>query len=178
MSREVRRVPAGWQHPKYTVETAPHPAAAGRYIPLHESRGYADAAADWDEGFMQWGLGFVRNYDDDSKWIAKGPEHDGRYTEWEGPRPSPDDYMPDWPDDACTHLMMYETTSEGTPLSPAFKTAEELAHWLADNGASAFGSDTATYRQWLAMIGKGWAMSMVIDNGVMKSGVEFAAEKP
>ena len=63
--------------------------------------------------------------------------------------PLPDDYMPDFPEDEKTYLMMYETCSEGTPISPAFKTPEELARWLADNDASAFGDMTATYEQWL-----------------------------
>lgn len=174
MGREVRRVPATWVHPKYTTDTAPHARAAGRHIPLDDcSYDYAD----WDEGFKQWNLGFVQSYGKGEKWAPKSAEHDGRYTEWAGARPSPDDYMPDWPEAERTHLMMYENTSEGTPLSPAFTTAEELARWLADNGASSFGDSTATYEQWLAMIGDGWSISAVIDNGVMKSGVEFAAER-
>lgn len=101
-----------------------------------------------------------------------------RYTDWAGPRPSPDDYMPDWPEDQRTHLMMYEDTTEGTPISPAFATPEELARWLADTGASAFGNMTATYEQWLATCREGWAVSMVIENGIMKSGVAAMADKP
>ena len=42
--------------------------------------------------------------------------------------------------------MIYETCSEGSPISPAFETPEELARWLTDNS---FGSMTATYEQWL-----------------------------
>jgi uncharacterized membrane-anchored protein len=81
--------------------------------------------------------------------------------------------MPDWLASQRTHLMMYETTSEGTPLSPAFATAEELAAWLADNGASAFAGQTATYEQWLATCRSGSAPSMVLDVGGMQSGVAF-----
>jgi hypothetical protein len=76
--------------------------------------------------------------------------------------------MPAWPDEQRTHLMMYEDTSEGTPISPAFATPEDLAHWLADNGASALGSSTATYEQWLRVARGGWAPSLVADaNGVV-----------
>ncbi len=57
--------------------------------------------------------------------------------------------------------QMWETTSDGSPISPVMKTPEELARWLANNGASAFGKDTATYDQWLGMIGVGWAPSAV-----------------
>jgi len=50
---------------------------------------------------------------------------------------------------------MWETTSEGSPISPVFESPEKLARWLADTGASAFGSQTATYEEWLSMIHDG-----------------------
>ena len=80
--------------------------------------------------------------------------------------------MPNWPAEQRTHLMMYEDTSEGTPISPAFKTPEELARWLADNNASAFGSDTASYEAWLRVARGGWAPSMVVADGKVQNGVE------
>ena len=82
------------------------------------------------------------------------------------------EYMPDWPEAERTHLMMYENTSEGTPISPPFATPEELARWCADNGASAFGASKATYEQWLSVARGGYAPSMVIVDGKMMSGVE------
>ena len=85
-----------------------------------------------------------------------------------------DDLMPEFGESA-THMMMYETCTAGTPISPACETAEELAKWLADNGASAFGRQTATYDQWRAMIGVGNAPSLVVDNGGIRSGVEATA---
>jgi hypothetical protein len=75
--------------------------------------------------------------------------------------------------------QMWETTSEGSPISPVFDTPEALAKWLADTGASSFGSDTASYDQWHKMIvGTGWAMSAVSTGGKFMSGVEFVAENP
>lgn len=69
--------------------------------------------------------------------------------------------------------QMWETTTEGSPISPVCDTPEELAAWLADNKASAFGSETAHYQSWLKMIkGSGSAPSMVytpekgLQNGV------------
>lgn len=47
------------------------------------------------------------------------------------------------------HLMMYETTTEGTPISPAFDNPESLASWLVKNKASWFGDETADYETWL-----------------------------
>jgi hypothetical protein len=67
--------------------------------------------------------------------------------------------------------QMWETTSEGSPMSPVFATPEELARWLADTGTSSFGRDTATYDQWLSMIRAGWAISAVAIDGQMMSGV-------
>lgn len=56
--------------------------------------------------------------------------------------------------------QMWETTSEGSPMSPVFPTAEGLAHWLWISGASLFGDRTATYEDWLAIV-KGEQMAMV-----------------
>jgi hypothetical protein len=72
--------------------------------------------------------------------------------------------------------QMWETTSEGSPISPVFPTAEALAEWLARTGASTFGRMTATYEQWLRMIvGDGSAVSMIATGGVLMSGVEAAS---
>jgi len=73
--------------------------------------------------------------------------------------------------------QMWETTSEGSPMSPVLDTPEELAHWLADTKASAFGGMTATYEEWLKMIaGSGSAPSAILTvgedgKGSMQSGV-------
>lgn len=91
-------------------------------------------------------------------------------------RPDPADYMPVFPEGTATGWVMYETTSEGTPISPVFEMPEELARWLADNGASTFGHSTATYDQWLGMIRAGWAPSAVSDGSGLRSGVELVAE--
>jgi hypothetical protein len=164
MGRKVRMVPADWQHPK----------DGDRYIPLMGGS-YAEAAARWDEEQAQWARGFVDDWN--GGWKPKEDHHDGFYEDYAGERPEPQDYMPDWPADQRTHFMMYEDTSEGTPISPAFATAEELAAWLEETGASAFAGMTATYGQWLSTIRRGWAVSAVMEAGQMKSGVEALASK-
>lgn len=76
--------------------------------------------------------------------------------------------------------QMWETVTEGSPMSPVCESPEALARWLADNKASAFGSQTATYEQWLAMItGGGWAPSaMIMPGQPITSGVAaFAAQR-
>lgn len=69
--------------------------------------------------------------------------------------------------------QMWETTSEGSPISPVFDSPEKLARWLSDNNASAFGRQGASYEHWLKMIdGPAWAPSMVMSGGQIMSGVE------
>lgn len=142
MGREVRRVPADWQHPQ---------EHAG-YKPMYEGQDYQSAADEFLKKLAEEGL--------------------QEAIEWCGNPPNKDDYMPNWPEPERTHYMMYEDTTEGTPISPVFATPEELAHWLADTGASSFGSSTATYEQWLPTCRGAWAPSMIVANGHMYSGVE------
>jgi len=73
--------------------------------------------------------------------------------------------MPYWSEAVRTHYQMYETTSEGTPISPVMETPEALARWLADNNASAFADMGATYDQWLATIMRGWAVGAIFGPG-------------
>lgn len=162
MSRKVRRVPANWEHPKNEE---------GNFIPLLGGS-FKKRAAEWDEEAAQWAKGFYRLFGD--KWKPKEPDKTGTFEEWDGPRPEEHGYMPEWPEAARTHFQMYETTTEGTPISPVMETPEALARWLFDNEASACGSVGATYEQWLAMIkGSGWAPDMVSMPGKrFVSGVE------
>jgi len=143
MGREVRMVPKDWEHPKNEN---------GGYIALFDGN-FEACAADWDEECAQWDAGNYPDYaNEESKKMS--------YAEWAGDRPDKCDYMPIFKE-AATHCMMYETTSEGTPISPAFETPEELARWLADNGASSFGGQTASYEGWLRVAKGGFAPSAV-----------------
>ena len=145
LRREVRRVPANWQHPK--------DERTGRHNPLFPGENYADAAREFMEKANAEGLQAA--------------------IDWHGQAPDQNDYMPNWPESERTHYMMYEDTSEGTPISPAFATPEELARWLADTGASAFGDSTASYEAWLRVANGGYAPSAVYtpEHG-LQSGVE------
>lgn len=151
MGREVRRVPADWQHP-IDPETS-------HYLPLLDGKDYQHRVKDWDEGAAKWAEGLRADYE--GGWQPIGYVEATTYEGWSGSRPKAEDYMPQWPDAERTHLMMYEDTSEGTPISPVFATPEELARWLTDNGASSFGSDTASYESWLRVARGGFAPSAV-----------------
>lgn len=110
-----------------------HPRySKGNYKPLHD--GYYESDADE----------FVEIVN--SKSLQEAVDH--------MPCPDKNDYMPSWEQEP-THLMMYEISSIGTPISPAFKTPEELATWLHATNAQALAFDTATYDQWLTLINEG-----------------------
>ena len=140
MGREVRRVPATWQHPRDTQ---------GNYLPLFD--GFIDRYKTWVKEYTQWERGYTITID--GTMVPRTVEMLAlTYTEWSGPCPDAADYMPDWPDDERTHWQMYETTSEGTPLSPLCDTPEQLAQWLVDHHTSFFGDMTTNYAHWLGII--------------------------
>ena len=95
------------------------------------------------------------------------PDSFAAYEAWESTEPPVGD---GW--------QMWETTSEGSPISPVCDSPESLARWLADNEASAFGGETATAEQWLAMIQCGYAPSMVVDNRGPRSSVAACEQEP
>lgn len=160
MGREVRRVPADWIHPvdgTYSDGSVRHVGLLGGDFASHLAE-YEQEKAEWDAGqFPAWA-------GEESKKLS--------FEEWSGEPPKAEDYMPQWSEAEKTHLMMYETCSEGSPISPAFLTPEELARWLVDNNASAFGSSTASYEGWLRVASGGYACSAIVSDGVMQSGVD------
>jgi len=196
MGREIRRVPADWQHPQlppppmseYQRFAQEHVLRIGlltsedlkpevRYKsqlegPIEDA--IAEHEAEKVEQKELWDKKACKYVDDDIYVTSNFEEY---FEENYGEAPDPDHYMPSWTEEQKTHLMMYQTTSEGTPISPAFETPEELARWLADNEASAFGGTTATYEQWLGMCKAGWAPSMMSQNGVIQSGVAAVGGK-
>jgi hypothetical protein len=144
MSREIIMVPENWEHPKNLD---------GRYKPLSPFSYYESVKEDFIRKFIESGLQEAIDYC--------------------GNAPDINDYMPDWTSEEKTHYMMYETTSEGTPISPAFKTPEEVAMWCFENKVSAFGSQTASYEAWLRVANGGFAVSAVaIPGRGLISGVE------
>lgn len=166
MGREVRRVPKDWQHPKKDKYDYLKGRTEKVYQPMYD-RPFAPAMREWYAAWEAWERGER----------PPGSEGTANFWDWDGGPPDPEYHRPDWPEESRTHFMMYEDTSEGTPISPAFETPEQLARWLSDSGASAFADMTATYEQWLATCRGAWAPSMIMEGGKIKSGVEFSAER-
>ena len=67
--------------------------------------------------------------------------------------------------------QIWETVSEGSPISPVFATPEELAQHMA---GTRWGADKGTsYEQWLKFIlGPGCAVSMISDANGIRTGVQ------
>lgn len=103
-SREVRVIPAGWQHPR---------DEHGRYVPLLEE------GCTFEEGQERYPT------------------------------------MPSTYGLTATEIAVYETTSEGTPMSPAFPNTPEgkraLVAWCAEHGTT-FGRHTAGVEAWAALL--------------------------
>jgi hypothetical protein len=160
MGREIRRVPANWQHPKkdrYNPRTQQYEPA---YKPMHDG-GFEPRLAEWLKDWEAWRAGGY------AEACNKYPEYvnlgmPAAMAEYHGGPPDPSYYTPDWPDAERTHFQLYETVSEGTPLSPPMPTPEALARWLADNHKPWGGeSRNLSYEEWLKFIGVGWAPSMM-----------------
>ena len=114
MGREIRRVPKNWQHPK---------DQRGEYRPMYDQT-FAAAAAKWKAGFAEWEAKTHECY-------QEGYE----FWDYYDHPPDPEYYRPEFNDEA-THYQIYETVSEGTPVSPVFATKEEMLKWLIAHGYS------------------------------------------
>lgn len=108
----------------------------------------------------------VTGHDAIDRWsIKKGlveaagldPESFGICPECEGHGHHPDDTFDDWeetPPPEGDGWQLWETTSRGSPVSPVFESAEDLATWCGDN-ATWFASEKMGREQWLHMFVKG-----------------------
>lgn len=101
-------------------------------------------------------------------------ECNGSGTIWDSPedKQSAEEWTPNEPPTG-DGFQIWETVSEGSPISPVFATPEDLARhmagtrWGADNGSS--------LEAWLKFIkGPGWAASMVIDSNGIRTGADAA----
>ena len=145
MGREIRRVPANWQHPK---------DSEGSYHPLHD-QSFEEAAAEWKQGFKDWEAGIPRPYQSADAFEKF------EYWEYAGDPPVRAHFRPCWSADEATHYQMYETTTEGTPVTPVFATTEELVEYLVKYGEDGDGRPWARANA-ERFVTRMWAPSMVI----------------
>ena len=94
--------------------------------------------------------------DEGTVWAS--PEDKLKYENWKATEPPKGE-----------GYQMWETVSEGSPISPVFSRAEDLARWLTRNGRDA----GTSFEQWMRLIeGEGWAPSMIVSNGEVRMGVD------
>ncbi len=135
---------------------------------------FGDAAAEWKEGLAAWERGERPDYcGEESRKLE--------YWEWNGHPPDRAYYRP-WKDEEATWYQLWETVSEGTPVSPPFATQEELIAHLAAHGDGGWGASSpggwGIERARRFVMNEGWAPSMVVSDGRIVSGVEFVTETP
>lgn len=117
MGREVRKVPADWEHPK-------HRELRYQFQPLLDED-YDEACRKWYAGAELWTRGEHPDQLNDKDSVAKSCAY---YHEYFGDigTYSREEYMGSLIGDRPrTHFQKYETTSEGTPISPIFATEQE-----------------------------------------------------
>ena len=153
MGREIRRVPPNWEHPRNE---------RGEFRAMYD-RTYAEAVAEWTAGY--------------AKWEAGERKSDCEFWEWEGNPPDPDYYRPEFTEEP-TWFQVYQTVSEGTPVTPPFATEDELIDYLVENGdfwcqerpnESPPSRESAT-----AFVKSGWVPSGLVHGGRVTTGIDVA----
>jgi len=177
MGRKLRRVPPNWEHPKHD----------GRYLPLFDCS-CEDAWTDWQAEYAQW-IGGEHDWVIAQHGSDEYPK-DQPYTafcRWNGTPPHPDEHRPQWKEGEATWWQVYETVSEGTPVSPPFATQQELIDYLVkygdfwdqarrDRGDCSLPCDPWSRQDAEAFVmGSGWAPTLVLDAQGLRSGVRSQA---
>lgn len=151
MGREIRRVPPNWLHPTQECKHSPWAGGCDRakanngqcYIPLYDND-YQSAAREWIEAFDLWRAG---THPDQAEYCQY-------YWEYAGVPDESSYRARAWTPEEATAYQMYETVSEGTPVSPVFETLDALIAWLVSQGHSEHAA-----RKFAET---GWAPSMVM----------------
>ncbi len=113
MGREIRRVPANWEHPKRKCPHSPWNGGCDEskkngglcYHPMFDED-FDIALKEWVDGYELWKKG---EHPDQS---------DCTYFKWCGAPPDPDFYHHNWT--SAEWYQVYETVSEGCPVTPPF----------------------------------------------------------
>lgn len=120
MGREIRKVPPDWEHPIATSANCSNSREYGHPLPLYD-KSFREAADEWIDGF--------------TGWLEAGrpvlSEYSTYWWQYHGDPPSQESYRErEWTPDEATAFQIYETVSEGTPVSPVFETEDDLVAWV------------------------------------------------
>jgi hypothetical protein len=164
MGRELRLVPPNWQHPRDD---------RGQLQPMHHGS-FSEAFSRWIEDFDRVRRGELS----ESERVCYAGEGKTALAEWlkdEGTPPDPA-YYGTWDPATATWFQVWETVSEGTPVTPPFATAAELVDYLVEGGDDwdrRSGRGGYTRAQAEAFVSDGYAPSMAIINGTIARGIEI-----
>jgi hypothetical protein len=115
MGREIRRVIPNWEHPK---------RSNGSYQPMH-NKIFKEVADEWVRKFQLWQK---KQHPDQICLGLSCPYY------WQRENPPDEEYYMEKTDQEKTWYQVYETISEGTPVTPPFETKEEIIEYLVKNG--------------------------------------------
>lgn len=127
-------VPPNWDHPKEQMRD-------GRtdYRPMY-SRRFDDDVAEWKDGYAKWEAGLrpgKNGWQPKAEWDFADIYADSPNQEWweyHGLPPVDRNMYRPWTDDEATWYQVWETVSEGTPVTPPFPTKAGLVDYLVANG--------------------------------------------
>lgn len=172
MGREIRRVPPNWEHPMNDN---------GAYRPMFD-KSATDAFNSWFAEFVEFKKKELDEVCAEYSYDRNDPY--SAFCDYNGYPPNSEYYRPAWDEDTATWWQVYETVSEGTPVTPPFETPEELIDYLVENGdfwdqkrraegrAYIFPCDPWPREQAEKFVRSGFAVSMVVSDGKVMSGVE------
>jgi hypothetical protein len=150
VGREIRRVPVDWEHPQ--------DSRTGQYRPL-VNRDFETEAREWLDNAIAWDKGEHPDLVNNHTTKEKHPF----YWMWSDKPPDAEYYRPRFTSEP-TAYQIYETVSEGTPVSPVFQTEEEIFTWLIQQGHSEKSARNFVKAE--------WAPSMIIQGGAITMGID------
>jgi hypothetical protein len=138
---------------------------------------YGDALAEWLADFDRIRSGDLTEIEREcytepgmsplAEWLVDYPAPERKY------------YRP-WRDDEATWFQVWQTVSEGSPVSPPFATREELIDYLVLHGDfwdQERGTGGYSREQAIAFVNAGWVPSAmtIVHGGVVTSATEGIA---
>lgn len=205
MGVDVRKVPPGWEHPserdhemrsveykrRNPLAYKPPGWPYSTWRPLLDES-YQHAYWSWIRDRVVWWLcamvahplaligvvdaaaGTYRGW----RYKVSRPLRE-TFSDWHGERPNPRRHRPAWRDRDRTHFQLYETVSEGAPLTPPMPNTDMLVHWCASQSDEVWvGTSNMTREDWERFFARGgYAPSGIYsaDRGY-RSGIEAMSE--
>lgn len=132
MGREIRKVIPNWDHPKREIIDYRTGRMVEDYQPMYD-RSAGEAFSEWLKGWERWNQGEYESVCEDH------PEYQlmdwySAFCDYSGCPPDHTFHRPAWDEQEMTWFQVYETVSEGTPVSPPFESKEELIDYLVNHG--------------------------------------------